>query len=40
VGKYLMMGRARRPVAGRERASTLSDAFEALIGAMYLDSDL
>lgn len=39
VGKYLMMGRGEEANGGRERASTLSDAFEALIGAMYLDSD-
>jgi len=39
VGKYLMMGRGEEASGGRERASTLSDAFEALIGAMYLDSD-
>jgi len=39
VGKYLMMGRGEEASGGRERASTLSDAFEALIGAMYIDSD-
>lgn len=39
VGKYLMMGRGEEASGGRHRASTLSDAFEALIGAMYLDSD-
>jgi ribonuclease-3 len=39
VGKYLMMGRGEEASGGRERPSTLSDAFEALIGAMYLDSD-
>jgi ribonuclease-3 len=39
IGKYLMMGRGEEASGGRERASTLSDAFEALIGAMYLDSD-
>jgi len=39
IGKYLMMGRGEESSGGRERASTLSDAFEALIGAMYLDSD-
>ena len=33
VGKYLMMGRGEEANGGRERASTLSDAFEALIGA-------
>ena len=39
IGRYLMMGRGEESNGGRERASTLSDAFEALIGAMYLDSD-
>lgn len=39
IGKYLMMGRGEEASGGRERASTLSDAYEALIGAMYLDSD-
>ena len=39
VGKYLMMGRGEEASGGRERPSTLSDAFEALIGAMYIDSD-
>jgi ribonuclease-3 len=39
LGKYLMMGRGEEANGGRDRSSTLSDAFEALIGAMYLDSD-
>ena len=39
LGRYLMMGRGEEANGGRERASTLSDAFEALIGALYLDSD-
>lgn len=39
IGKYLMMGRGEEANGGRTRASTLSDAYEALIGAMYLDSD-
>jgi ribonuclease-3 len=40
LGKYLMMGRGEEASGGRERTSTLADAFEALIGAIYLDSDL
>jgi ribonuclease-3 len=40
LGHYLMMGRGEEASGGRERASTLADAFEALIGAIYLDSDL
>src|SRR3954469_9464769 len=39
LGKYLMMGRGEEASGGRERSSTLADAFEALVGAMYLDSD-
>ncbi|MFY8216136.1 MAG: ribonuclease III family protein, partial [Chthoniobacterales bacterium] len=37
LGAYLMMGRGEDASGGRSRASTLSDAFEALIGALYLD---
>ncbi len=40
LGHYLMLGRGEEASSGRERASTLADAFEALVGAMYLDSDL
>ncbi len=37
LGGHLMMGRGEDASGGRSRASTLADAFEALIGAMYLD---
>ena len=40
LGNYLMLGRGEEANCGRERSSTLADSFEALIGAMYLDSDL
>ena len=40
LGGYLMLGRGEEASQGRERASTLADAFEALVGAIYLDSDL
>lgn len=40
LGEYLMMGRGEEASGGRARASALADAFEALVGAMYLDSDL
>jgi ribonuclease III len=40
LGTYLMMGRGEEASGGRQRASILADAFEALIGGMYLDSDL
>jgi ribonuclease III len=40
LGDYLMLGRGEEASRGRERSSTLADAFEALIGAIYLDSDI
>lgn len=39
LGKYLIMGRGEETSGGRERSSILGDSFEALIGAIYLDSD-
>lgn len=40
LGNYLMMGRGEESSGGRERASILADAFESLLGAIYLDSSL
>jgi ribonuclease III len=40
LGEYLLIGKGEAASGGRERASTLADALEALIGAVYLDSDL
>lgn len=40
LGDYLMMGKGEEHSGGRVRNSTLADAFEALIGAMFLDSDI
>src|ERR1700751_1544441 len=40
IGNYLMMGKGEESSGGRLRASTLADSFEALVGAMYLDSNL
>jgi len=40
LGRYLMMGRGDENSGGRQRASTLADAFEALAGALYLDCGL
>jgi ribonuclease III len=40
LGEYLMIGRGEEASGGRKRASTLADAYEALIGAVYLDSNL
>jgi ribonuclease III len=39
LGSHLMMGRGEEASGGRERSSALADAYEALIGAIYLDSD-
>jgi len=39
LGRYIMMGRGEEANGGRERPSALSDAYEALVGAVYLDSD-
>ena len=40
LGHHLRMGRGEEASGGRRRDSTLADAFEALLGAIYLDSDL
>jgi len=40
LGSYLMMGKGEEANGGRRRPSALADAFESLIGAIYLDSDL
>ena len=37
LGSYLLLGNGEDLTGGRERDSILSDAWEALIGAMYLD---
>ena len=39
LGQYLMLGNGEEHMGGRERASIISDAFEALSAAIYLDSD-
>ncbi|MEN9974131.1 MAG: ribonuclease [Verrucomicrobiota bacterium] len=40
LGDYVMLGKGEESTGGRRRLSTLADAFEALIGAIYLDSGL
>ena len=40
LGKHLKMGRGEETSGGRERSSTLSDAFEAIFGAIYLDAGI
>lgn len=37
IGEYLLLGRGEAISGGRERISILADAFEAIIGAIYLD---
>ena len=37
LGEYLLLGRGEEATGGRGRASVVSDAMEALIGAVYLD---
>jgi ribonuclease-3 len=37
LGSFIMMGRGEEASGGRERASTLADVFESLVGAIYLD---
>lgn len=38
LGNYLLLGKGEVASGGRERLSILADAFEAIIGAIYLDS--
>ena len=40
LGNYLLLGKGEENTGGRNRTSILSDAFEALIGAIYLDGGL
>ncbi len=40
LGKYLMLGRGEDMGGGRNRDSILSDALEAVIGAIYLDGGI
>jgi len=38
LGSYLFLGRGENTAGGRDKTSILSDAFEAVIGAVYLDA--
>lgn len=40
LGKYLLLGKGEEITGGRERVSILADAYEALIGALYIDGGL
>jgi len=37
LGQYLLLGKGEERTGGRDRPSILADAFEALVGAMFLD---
>lgn len=40
IGHWLLLGKGEELTGGRSRISILSDAFEALIGAIYLDGGM
>ncbi|MDR0308274.1 MAG: ribonuclease III [Chitinispirillales bacterium] len=40
LGKFLIMGPSEEKSGGRSRMSTMSNAFEAVVGAVYLDGGL
>ncbi len=40
LGNYLLLGHGEERAGGRERPSTVSDAFEAVLAAVYLDGGL
>lgn len=40
LGKYLFLGKGEDFTGGRQKPSLLADSLEALLGAVYLDSDL
>ena len=38
LGEHVLLGKGEEATGGRRRSSTLADAFEALLGAVYLDN--
>lgn len=40
LGQFLLLGKGEEASGGRNRPSILADAFEALIGAMFLDGGM
>jgi len=40
IGRVLRLGRGEEEAGGRERDANLCDAFEALVGALYLDGGM
>lgn len=39
IGNYLLLGKGEEATGGRDRESILADAMEAIVGAIYIDSD-
>ena len=39
LGNYLLLGKGEDNNKGRERPSIIADAFEAVLGAFYIDTD-
>jgi ribonuclease-3 len=40
LGEHILLGRGEKDAGGSDRDSTLSDAFESLVGAIYLDAGM
>jgi len=40
LGKYLLLGKGEESSGGRQRLSNLADAYEALLGAIYMDGGI
>jgi ribonuclease-3 len=40
LGEYLVLGRGEEKTGGRKKPALLADAFEAVVGAIYLDGGL
>ncbi|MBR2893914.1 MAG: ribonuclease III [Clostridia bacterium] len=40
LGKYIMLGKGEEQTGGRNRPSVVSDAFEAVVAAIYLDGGM
>jgi ribonuclease-3 len=39
IGKHILLGKGEELTGGRSRPSILADAFESILGAIFLDSD-
>lgn len=40
LGRYLLLGKGEELTGGRERETNLADAFEAVVGALFLDQGI